>query len=97
MKFEKQSAREAKIIAQIVGVRWAEKNAGRATGLWVEAYFFLVPLSGIAYFFINGKSRRKRTCRVELNLNFHPIQHSPNPQLANGGNFIRLQSKAFRL
>jgi hypothetical protein len=41
MKFEKQSAREAKIIAQIVGVRWAEKNAGRATGLWVEAYFFL--------------------------------------------------------
>jgi hypothetical protein len=59
IKFEKQSAREAKIIAQIVGVRWAEKNAGRATGLWVEAYFFLVPLRGIADFFIYGKSRRK--------------------------------------
>jgi len=41
IKFEKQSAREAKIIAQIVGVRWDEKNANLASGFWVEAYFFL--------------------------------------------------------
>ena len=36
-----QSEREAKIIVQIAGVRWAEKNAGQASGHWVEAYFFL--------------------------------------------------------
>ena len=39
--YEIVSAREAKIKAQIEGVRWAEKNAGRASGQWAEAYFFL--------------------------------------------------------
>jgi hypothetical protein len=32
---------EAKKIAQIDGVRWVEKNAGRASGWGAEAYFFL--------------------------------------------------------
>jgi hypothetical protein len=63
MSKEIQSVSEAKKIAQIDGVRWVEKSrligTGRASGWGAEAYFFLVPLSGIAYFFINGKSRRK--------------------------------------
>jgi hypothetical protein len=38
---EINSEREAMIVAQIGGVRWTEKNAGRASGQRAEAYFFL--------------------------------------------------------
>ena len=59
-----QSDREVMIIDQIKGVRWAEKSrligTGRASGWCAEAYFFLVPLSGIVTFSAIEKVKERK-------------------------------------
>ncbi len=57
------SERVAKVIVQTEGVRWVEKSrligTGSASGWWREAYFLLVPLSGIVTFSSMEKVREK--------------------------------------
>ena len=57
-----QSDREVMIIDQIKGVRWAEKSRLIGTSGWcAEAYFFLVPLSGIVTFSAMEKVKERKS------------------------------------
>jgi hypothetical protein len=67
MSKEIQSVSEAKKIAQIDGVRWVEKNAGRASGWGAEAYFFL---DFLPTFSSMEKVGERKCCMIELHLKF---------------------------